>query len=350
MEFTAEKIAAFLGGRVEGDSQVTVTTVSKIEEGFAGSLSFLANPKYTPYIYTTKASIVLVNNDFVPEHPISATLVRVPDAYKAIAQLLEFYNQTVEKSGISEKAALHETAKIGEKCFIGDFVSVASNVVIGSNVILYPGVVLSENVEIGNNTTLYSNVSVYKDCKIGSDCIIHSGTVIGSDGFGFAPQENSAYKKIPQAGNVIIENNVEIGANCSIDRATIGSTIIRSGVKLDNLIQVAHNVEIGENTVIAALTGISGSTKIGKFNMIGGQVGFAGHLKITDNVKIGAQSGVHRDVEQKGAILQGSPVTSMHDFYRSSLLFSKLPEMQTRINELERKLQQFLTKNLNPNE
>ncbi len=350
MEFTAEKIAAFLGGRVEGDLMTVVNTVSKIEEGFAGSLSFLANPKYTSYIYTTQASVVLVNEDFVAEHPISATLVRVPDAYKAIAQLLEFYNQSIAKTGISDKAAIHEQALFGENCFIAEFVSLSQGVSIGANVSLYPGVVLGDNVTVGNNTIIYANVTVYKDCKIGADCIIHAGTVIGSDGFGFAPQENSAFKKIPQAGNVVIEDNVEIGANCTIDRATIGSTTIRSGVKLDNLIQIAHNVEIGENTVIAAQTGISGSTKIGKNNMVGGQVGFAGHLKIADNVKIGAQSGIHKDIDQKGAVMQGTPVTGMRDFYRSSLMFAKLPDIQKQINELQKKLNTLLTQNPNPND
>ncbi len=341
MEYTAEKIAAFLGGTVEGNGNVIIKTVSKIEEGQAGTLSFLANPKYTSYIYDTKASAVIVNENFKPDKPVSATLIRVKDAYKAFADLLEFYNQTQQKSGIADTAVIHDSAQIGTDVFIGDFVSIAQDVLIGNNVTIYPHVVLLDNVEIGDNTILYPNVTVYKDCKIGTDCIIHSGSVIGADGFGFAPQEGKAFKKIPQSGNVIIEDNVEIGANCAVDRATMGSTILRKGVKLDNFLQVAHNVEIGENTVIAAHTGISGSAKVGKNSMIGGQVGIAGHLKLADNLKVGAQAGIMRKTK-KGDTLVGTPAMDMKDFFRSTAIFNRLPEMQKRLNDMEKQLEELI--------
>lgn len=338
MEYSAEKIAAVLGGKLEGNKNVTVRAVSKIEEGKAGTLSFLANPKYTEYIYNTDASVVIVNNDFKAEKEIKATLIRVPDAYKAFADLLEIYNQSDAKIGVSEQASIHDSAKIGNGVFIGAFSVISAGVLIGNNAKIHPGAVISENASIGENTIIYPNVSVYKECEIGKNCIIHAGTVIGSDGFGFAPQKNKAFKKIPQAGKVIIEDNVEIGSNCSIDRATIGATHIKQGVKLDNLIQVAHNVVIDENTVIAAQTGVSGSTKIGKNNMIGGQVGFSGHIKIADNVKIGAQSGIHKDIDQNGSVMQGTPVDTMRSFYRTAIAMRKLPELLNRVNDLEQKI------------
>ena len=330
MEFTAQQIAEFLKGDIVGDKTAKVYTISKIEEGIPGSLSFLANPKYTKYIYETEASVVLVNKSFSPEKEVKAVLIKVDDAYKAFASLLELYQQYKNnKTGISPSSFIEEDAKIGENNYIGPGAYIGNNSKTGKNCKIYSNVFIGDNVTIGDDTVIYSNVSVYSDCKIGKACTIHAGTVIGSDGFGFAPQNNEAFKKVPQIGNVIIEDNVEIGSNTSIDRATIGSTIIRKGVKLDNLVQVAHNVEIGENTVIAAQTGISGSTKIGKNCMIGGQVGFAGHLVIADNVKIGAQSGVHKNLPE-GSVVQGSPVVGYREWYRISAVLSKLPDFYRR--------------------
>ncbi len=326
MNFTAQQIAEFLKGEVIGDKSVIVSSISKIEEGIPGTLSFLANPKYTKYIYETDASVVLVNKSFTPEKEIKPVLIKVDDAYKAFASLLELYQQYKNnKTGISKNAIIEDSVEKGEDVFVGAGVYIGNNSRIGDKCKIYPNVYIGDNVFIEENTVIFSNVSIYSDCKIGKNCTIHAGTVIGSDGFGFAPQTNEAFKKVPQIGNVIIEDNVEIGSNTTIDRATIGSTVIRKGVKLDNLVQVAHNVEIGENTVIAAQTGISGSTKIGKNCMIGGQVGFAGHLVIADYVKIGAQSGVHKNLP-KGAVVQGSPVTGYREWYRISAVLSKLPD------------------------
>lgn len=271
MKFTAEQIAKALNGTVEGDAQIEVNSLSKIEEGKAGSLSFLANPKYTPFLYETQASIVIVNSDFKATKELNCTLVRVADAYTAFSQLLDLYNQAkLNKTGISKQAAIAESAKIGKNVYIGEFVVIGDNSIIGDNSKIYPQAYVGENCQIGNDTTLFPGVKVYADCVIGNNCTFHAGVVIGADGFGFAPQADNNYKKVAQIRNVIIEDNVEVGANSTIDRATLGSTIIRKGVKLDNLIQVAHNVEIGENTVMAALSGISGSTKVGKNCMIGG--------------------------------------------------------------------------------
>jgi len=338
MKFTAEQIANALNGAVEGDKTIEVFTLSKIEEGTPGSLSFLANPKYTPHIYETQASIVIVNADFNPTKEIHCTLIRVQDAYTAFSQLLEMYNEVkLNKSGISPKAAISESAKIGENVYIGEFVVIGNNAVIGDNTKIYPQTYIGDNVKIGSDTTLFAGVKIYSDCSVGSQCTLHAGVVIGSDGFGFAPQADNNYKKVAQIGNVIIEDNVEIGANTTIDRATLGSTIIRKGVKLDNLIQIAHNVEIGENTVMAALSGVSGSTKIGKNCMIGGQVGMSGHLKIGDNVKIGAQAGIMSNVKDNLAII-GSPAIDVGAFMKSSVYFKKLPELANRIHQLEKKL------------
>jgi UDP-3-O-[3-hydroxymyristoyl] glucosamine N-acyltransferase len=338
MEFSAKQIAEILNGKVEGNFDTKVRSIAKIEEGKPGCLSFLANPKYTAYIYTTASSIVLVNEDFIPEKPINATLIRVKDAYKAFATLLEFYQQyKLSKVGISSAAIIEPTAQIGEEVYIGANVYIGHHVILGNQSKIYPNVSIGDNVEIGDNTVLFSGVNVYSECKIGNDCIIHSGVVIGSDGFGFAPSTDDAFKKVPQIGNVLIEDNVEIGANTTIDRATLGSTIIRKGVKLDNLIQVAHNVEIGENTVIAAQTGISGTTKIGKQCMIGGQVGFAGHLKIGDRVKIGAQTGVIKNIEND-CIMQGSPAVPYRHFFKSAAIFNELPELKKKIIDLENKM------------
>lgn len=340
MKFTAEQIAEVLNGKVEGSKDVEVHTLSKIEEGNYGSLSFLANPKYTPYIYDTQASIVIVNDDFQATKALKCTLIRVKDAYSAFSQLLNMYNQVkLDKSGISSQAAISETAKIGENVYIGEFVIIGDNAVIGNNAKIYPQTFVGENCEIGENTTLFPGVKIYSDCNVGKDCTFHAGVVIGSDGFGFAPQAANNYKKVAQIGNVIIEDDVEIGANTTIDRATLGSTIIRKGVKLDNLIQIAHNVEIGENTVMAAQSGVSGSTKIGKNCMIGGQVGMTGHISIGDNVKIGAQAGIMSNVKD-GQTIIGSPAIEVGAFMKSSVYFKKLPELAKKIYEIEKKLQE----------
>jgi UDP-3-O-[3-hydroxymyristoyl] glucosamine N-acyltransferase len=345
MEFSAKQIAEILSGKIEGNPDIKVNTISKIEEGKAGSLSFLANPKYTEFIYSTEASVVLVNETFTPEKEIKATLIKVKDAYQAFAGLLEFYNQyKSNKTGIAPTAVIEPNAVIGENLYIGANAYIGNHTKIGNHSKIYPNVYIGDHVEIGENTTVFSGVNIYTDCKIGNGCTLHSGVVIGCDGFGFAPVNNEAFKKIPQIGNVIIEDNVEIGANTTIDRATLGSTIIRNGVKLDNLIQVAHNVEIGENTVIASQSGISGSTKIGKNCMIGGQVGFAGHLHIGDNVKIGAQSGVSKSIES-GMIMQGTPAIPYRSFYKNVALMQELPYMNKRLTEFERMLKTDSDKN-----
>jgi len=342
MEFTAQQIADLLQGRVEGDATVKVHKLAKIEEGEPGSLSFLANPKYEEYIYSTQASLVIVNESFVPERTIQTNLIRVQDAYKSFAVLLDTYNRIANnKTGREQPHYIAATAKIGENPYIGAFVYIGENSVIGDNVKLYPGVYVGDNVKIGSNTTLFPGVKVYTDCIIGNHCTLHAGVVVGADGFGFAPQDDSNYLKVAQIGNVLIEDHVEVGSNTTIDRATLGSTIIRKGVKLDNLIQVAHNVEIGEHTVIAAQTGIAGSTKIGRFCMIGGQVGIVGHLVIADKVKIAAQSGIGTSITHEGEIVQGSPAFGIGDYKKSYVGFRKLPELMSRIEELEKKLKEF---------
>jgi len=341
MKFSAQQIADYLEGTIEGNAQVEVDNFSKIEEGKPGTLSFLANIKYTKYIYETASSIVLVSNTFVAEETIKATLIRVEDAYIAMAKLMQLYEMSKpQKVGISPLAFVSDKAQIGENVYIAAFVAIDENAKIANNVKIYPHVYIGENTEIGENTKLFSGVQIYNNCKIGKDCILHSGTVVGSDGFGFAPS-NAEYTKVPQIGNVVIEDNVEIGANCTIDRAMMGSTIIRQGVKLDNQIQVAHNVEIGENTVIAALTGISGSVKIGKKCMIAGQVGFAGHLSIADEVIIGAKSGILSSVTQKGIMIQGAPAQEVRNEFRSMAVYRKLPDLNRRVNELERELKKL---------
>lgn len=341
MKFTAQQIATALNGTVDGNPGAEVNSLSKIEEGKPGTLSFLANPIYTPYIYDTAASIVIVNQDFTPEKKVSATLIRVTDAYSAFASLLEMYQQAKgQPKGISPHAAISESAKIGKDCYIGDFVSIGENVTIGDNCRIYPNTTIGNDCKIGNEVMLYHGVKVYEECVIGNECTLHAGTVIGSDGFGFAPQDDKNYRKVPQIGNVILEDRVEIGANTTIDRATLGSTIIRKGVKLDNLIQIAHNVEIGENTVIAAQTGISGSTKIGRNCMIGGQVGIIGHLVIADEVKIAAQAGIGKSITKVGEIVEGSPAFNIRDYQRSYVHFRRFDSIVKRINELERKLKE----------
>lgn len=340
MEFTANQIAQFLNGEVQGDPEIKVTKLSKIEQGEPGTLSFLANPLYTSYLYTTDASIVIINEDFVLDQPVKATLVKVADAYAAFAKLLEIYDQfrKSSKTGISSLAFIHPSAKVAEDVYIGEFVVVGANVEIGKGTKIYPQVFLGENVVIGEDTTLNPGVKIYHDCAIGNRCTLHGGVIIGGDGFGFALQQGSDYKKVPQIGNVIIEDDVEIGSNTTIDRATLGSTIIHKGVKLDNLIQIAHNVEIGEHTVLAAQTGISGSTKIGKYCQFGGQVGLAGHLHIPDNVKIAAQSGVANSLTKEGAIIMGSPAIEAGLYRKSFVGFKRLPDIMKRLDQLEKKL------------
>jgi UDP-3-O-[3-hydroxymyristoyl] glucosamine N-acyltransferase len=336
MEFTAKQISGLLDGKIEGDENVRVSRLSKIEEGTEGSLSFLANPKYTSYIYSTKASLVIVNADFIAEQAVTATLIRVPNAYESFVKLLEIYNQVQrDKKGIEQPSFISESARVGTDCYIGAFAYIGNNAIIGNNVKIYPQVYIGDNVRVDDNTILFPGARIYSDCIIGKECTLHTGVVIGADGFGFAPNAENNYKKVPQIGNVIIEDHVEIGANTSIDRATLGSTIIRKGVKLDNLIQIAHNVEIGENTVIAAQTGVAGSTKIGRDCMIGGQVGIVGHLTIADKVKVAAQSGIGSNITKEGDIVQGSPAFNISDYKRTYVLFRKLPELEKRIQELE---------------
>jgi len=345
MEFTAQQIADLLQGIVEGDPQVKVNRLSKIEEGETGSLTFLANPKYEEFIYNTGASLVIVGEQFVPEQEIRTSLIRVKDPYKSFAVLLDTYNKlNMSKEGREEPFFVAKSAKLGENTYIGAFVYIGENSVIGNRVKLFPGVYIGDQVEIGDDTVLFPGVKVYSQCKIGNHCNIHAGVVIGADGFGFAPQDDTNYLKVAQIGNVIIEDHVEIGSNTTIDRATLGSTIIRKGVKLDNLIQVAHNVEIGEHTVIAAQTGIAGSTKIGRFCMIGGQVGIVGHLIIADKVKIAAQSGIGTSITREGEIVQGSPAFFIGDYKKSYVGFRKLPEIASKIDELEKQLQELKDK------
>jgi UDP-3-O-[3-hydroxymyristoyl] glucosamine N-acyltransferase len=338
MEFSAKQIADFLKGKVEGNEDVTVNTISKIEEAQPESLTFLANPAYTPWIYKTKASIVLVNNDFNPEKDINATLIKVENAYNALAELLNLYQQSLpQKVGVSSMASVSDNAKLGKDVYIADFVFIDENASLSDNVKIYPHCFIGQNVSIGENTIIYPGVKVYDNCVIGNDCTIHSGAVIGADGFGFAPQSDSNYKKIAQIGNVILEDHVEIGANTTIDRATMGSTIVKKGVKLDNLIQVAHNVVIGENTVIAAQTGIAGSSKVGKNCMIGGQVGISGHINVGDDVKIAAQSGLSSGV-RNGKIVMGAPAYDHDKYIKSYIHFRNLEKIVKRIDELEKKL------------
>lgn len=342
MEFSAQQIAGLLHGEVEGDPNATVTTLSKIEEGKPGTLTFLANPIYTPYIYTTDASVVIVNKTLHLEKAVkqTCTLIRVDNSYESFAKLMEIYNQFKgNKTGIEQPSFISPNAKIGTDCYVGAFAYIGQNVKIGNNVKIYPQVYIGDNCEIGDNTVLFAGVKIYHECKIGANCTVHASTVIGSDGFGFAPNnEGQAFVKVPQIGNVVIEDNVEIGSNASIDRATMGSTILRKGVKLDNLVQIAHNAEVGENTVIAGLSGVAGSSKVGKNCMIGAQVGVAGHLKIADGVKIGGQSGIGASIEKEGEIVQGSPAFSNSDFKRSYVLFRALPKLNDRINELTKKV------------
>lgn len=340
MKFKAAEIANLLNGVVKGDNQAEVSTLAKIEEGTPGSISFLANPKYEHYIYETQSSVVIVSEDFVPTHPIQATQIVVKDAYHAFTQLLNHYNTIKnQKVGIEEFVKIHSTAVLGDDIYIGSFSYIGAHVILGNNVKIYPNVSIADNVRIGDNTVIHSGTQIYDGCEIGNNCVMHANVVIGSDGFGFAPTADGSFEKVPQIGNVIIHDQVEIGSGTTIDRATMGSTIIGKGVKLDNQIQIAHNVQIGENTVIASQTGIAGSTKVGKNCMIGGQVGIVGHLTIGDYVHIQAQSGVNNDVESKHQ-LYGSPAMDAKDFRRSYVYFRNFPEIVKRIDQLEKEFKQ----------
>ena len=345
MEFTATTIAGFLNGEIEGDPGIKVNTIAKIEEGHEGALSFLANPKYEHYIYSTGSSVVLVNKSFIPSGKIEATLIRVENAYEAFASLLRLVDQSrPRKKGIHSTAIIESTAKVGSDVYIGAYTYIGENCIIGEGCSVYPHVYIGDNTKLGINCTLNPGVKIYHDCILGEGCIIHAGTVIGSDGFGFAPQSENEYMKIPQLGNVILEDLVEVGANVTIDRATMGSTIIRRGVKLDNLIQIGHNVEVGENTVMAAQTGIAGSTKIGRNCMFGGQAGISGHIRIANGSKIGAQAGIAGDVKEENTVILGSPAFDIKQFLRSSVVFKRLPEMKTKIETLEKEVESLKKK------
>lgn len=346
MKFTAQQIAAVVQGSIEGNPDQSIWSMAKIEEAKEGDLCFLANPKYEDYLYSTQASVVLLSEAVVLKSEVKPTLIRVADAYASFALLLQTYQDMMSakpKVGIEQPSYISGTAKLGEQVYIGAFASLGENVVLGDGAKIYSNVNIGDNVNIGKNTVIYSGVTIYSDCVLGDHCIIHAGTVIGSDGFGFA-LENGSFKKIPQIGNVIIEDHVEIGANCTIDRATMGSTRIKSGVKLDNLIQIAHNVEIGEHTVVAAQAGISGSSKVGKYCMVGGQAGIVGHIRIADFTKINAQSGVAKEVKNTHQSLTGSPAYEYKSTIKSQVVFRNLPELQHRVNQLEQKLNELLSK------
>lgn len=344
MEFTAEQIAGLLNGEVIGNPQASVSALAKIEEGQPGALSFLSNPKYEVYIYSTASSICIVNQTFEPSKalPETLTLIKVADAYACFAQLLALYDSLNKKEAIIEQPSfIHESAQVGNNVYIGAFAYIGANVKISDNCQIHPNAVIQDNASIGPNTILYASVNIYKECHVGANCIIHAGTVIGSDGFGFAPDENGVYSKIPQIGNVVIEDDVEIGANCTIDRATMGSTFIRKGVKIDNLCQIAHNVDVDQHTAMAAQVGIAGSAKIGKHVMIGGQTGIAGHLSVADHTKIVAQSGIPSTVK-KADTLMGTPAIPINEYKRSHFGFRKLPGLIQKIYELENKLNDLL--------
>ncbi len=343
MEFSAKQIADYLGGIVEGDENAMVKTFAKIEEGTQGAISFLANPHYAHYLYDTASSIVLVNKDFQPEREVKTTLIRVDNAYEAIARLLTLYQSTMQKrSGIHPLACVAESATVGEDCYIGPFAYISENVTVGNGCQIYAGVVIEERATVGDDCLFYPNVSVYHDCKIGNRVTLHSGTVIGADGFGFAPAADG-YEKIPQIGIVTIEDDVEIGANSCVDRSTMGSTFVRKGVKLDNLVQVAHNCEVGANTVMSAQVGIAGSTKIGQWCMFGGQVGVAGHIEVGDRVLAGAQAGLigSESVRKGNTAVQGSPAIGGRDFLRSSVVFKYLPEMRKELQALRKEIEEL---------
>lgn len=340
MEFSAKQIATFIQGEIIGDENATVHTFAKIEEGIPGAISFLSNPKYTPYIYNTQSSIVLVNRDFTPEQEVKATLIKVDNAYESLAKLLKLYEMSKPKrTGIHSLAFVAETAKIGKDVYIAPFACIGDHAEIGDNTVIHPHATVGGGAKVGNNCIIYSSATVYHDCRVGNNCILHSGCVIGADGFGFAPTPQG-YEKIPQIGIVILEDNVEVGANTCIDRATMGATVIHSGVKLDNLIQIAHNDEIGSHTVMAAQVGIAGSTKVGEWCMFGGQVGIAGHSKIGDNVNLGAQSGVPGNIKS-GSQLIGTPPMELKQYFKASIAQKSLPEMQTELRKLRKEIEEL---------
>ena len=346
MQFTAQQIATLLHGRIEGDSNAKVNNVARIEDAVTGCLSFISNPKYEEYLYTSKASIIIVNESLEIRQPVKPALIRVKDAYSDFALLLEKYDEMISggsKTGIEQPSYISATATIGKDVYIGAFAYIGEHAVIGNGVKIYPGCYIGNNSTINDDSKIYAGVKIYDECHLGCRVILHSGTIIGGDGFGFAPMDGGTYKKIPQIGNVIIEDDVEIGTNTTIDRATMGSTIIRKGVKLDNLIQVAHNVEIGEHTVIAAQTGISGSTKIGKNCVIGGQVGMVGHIHIADGTRINAQSGLSKSVTNPNVTLNGSPAFEYKSSLKSQAIFRNLPELQQRLQKLEETVQELTT-------
>lgn len=345
MEFSAKQIAEYVQGTIVGDENASVHTFAKIEEGIPGALSFLSNPKYTQYIYDTQSSIVLVNKDFEPEKEVRATLIKVNNAYESLAKLMTLYEQSQPKrTGIHPLAYVAPTAKIGENVYLAPFACVGDNAEIGDGTELHPHATVGRGAKVGKNCILYTNCNVYHDCRVGNNCILHSGSVVGADGFGFAPSPDG-YEKIPQIGIAILEDNVEIGANTCIDRATMGATIIRKGVKLDNLIQIAHNVEVGSNTVMASQTGVAGSTKVGEWCMFGGQVGIGGHIKIGNKVNLGAQSGVPGSIKD-GQNLIGTPPMELKNYFKSSAVFKKLPDMYKELNALRKEIDE-LKKQLN---
>ena len=351
MQFTALQIATLIKGKIEGDPDAKVSHVAKIEDASEGSLSFIANPKYEEYLYTTNASIIIINESLEVIEKVKPTLIRVKDAYSGFAFLLEKYNEIISRSGkhgIEQPSFVSKTASIGKDVYVGAFTYIGENVIIGDRVRIYPGCYIGDNVVINEDSRIFAGVKIYDGCSIGSRVTVHSGTVIGGDGFGFAPQKDGTYKKVPQIGNVIVEDDVEIGANTTIDRATMGSTVIRRGVKLDNLIQIAHNVEIGENTVIAAQTGVSGSTKVGKNCIIGGQVGMVGHIHIADGTRINAQSGLSKSITTQNAALNGSPAFDYKSSLKSQAIFRNLPELHQRLLKLEETVEE-LTALLNQN-
>jgi UDP-3-O-[3-hydroxymyristoyl] glucosamine N-acyltransferase len=342
MKFLASQIAALLGGTVEGDPNAEVWNVAKIEEGAPGMLSFLANPKYTPYVYETKSSVVIVNNDFEPKEPVPATLIRVADAYASFAKLLAYYDQlSQDKRGISSLAFVSNTAHCGENLYLGEFAFIGENVTLGDNVKIYPQVYVGDGSVIGDDTTLYPGVKVYRDTVIGKRCILHAGAVIGADGFGFAPQADGHYDKIPQVGNVVIDDDVEIGANTTIDRSTMGSTRVHKGVKLDNLVHLAHNVEVGEHSALAAQVGVSGSTHLGKRCVVGGQSGFVGHLHIADGSKFGGQCGIMGSIKEENQEFMGTPIQPLRQYLRTNARFRHLDEMARKLDELEKEVERL---------
>lgn len=346
MQFTAAQIAMIIGGKIEGNAEAAVTSFGKIEEAQEGQLAFLANPKYEDHLYSTRASIIIINENQELKQPVSATLIKVPDAYTAFAALLDKYQQIQQQqlNGIEQPAYIHATAKTGNNVYIGAFAYLGANVVVADGAKIYPNAFLGDNVRVGANSIIHPGVKIYHDCTVGSNTIIHAGAVIGSDGFGFAPQADGSFKKIPQIGNVEIQDNVEIGANTTIDRATIGSTLIKSGAKLDNLLQIAHNVEVGNNTAIAALTGVSGSTKIGNNVIIGGQAGLAGHLQIADGTKINGKSGVSKSIKIPNTSVTGTPAIDYLASMRVQALTRNLPAMEKRVKELEKLVEELKTK------